>query len=144
MGTSGVIELLQALRTFHDSFIHNTIMMMYTDAISADIIVSVGRYFNLQALQGDGGEVLIGALLEVRHLLCGGVERTNKSLVTHRISLAASRALRTRQTPISLLSLLTGGSDEADKTGVTLKEKRNLHYIILKAIYIILKAHSHQ
>lgn len=54
MGTSGVIELLQALRTFHDSFIHNTIMMMYTDAISADIIVSVGRYFNLQALQEGG------------------------------------------------------------------------------------------
>lgn len=51
MGTSGVIELPLALRTFHDSFINNTIMMMYTDAISADIIVWVGRYFNLQALQ---------------------------------------------------------------------------------------------
>ncbi len=51
MGTSGVIELPLARRTFHDSFIHNTIMMMYTDAISADVIVSVGCYFNLQALQ---------------------------------------------------------------------------------------------
>lgn len=51
MGTSVVIELPLALRTFHDSFIHNMIMMMYTDAISADVIVSVSRYFNLQALQ---------------------------------------------------------------------------------------------
>lgn len=90
-------------------------MMMYTDAISAHNIVSGGRYFNSRAaLSGKSlGFLLNAALVKVRRAF-GKVEGTNKSLATYRITLAASQALRTGQTSISLLSLLTGGSDETN------------------------------
>lgn len=45
--------------------------------------------------------------------------------ITHRVTLATRSTLRSRQPSISLLSLLSGGSDETNQTWVTLQGDEN-------------------
>lgn len=52
---------------------------------------------------------------------CNGME----SSITYTVALATRRTLGSRQTSVSLLSLLTRGSNKADQTGVTLQDDKN-------------------
>lgn len=47
---------------------------------------------------------------------------------TYRITLATAGALGSWQTPVSLLSGLTGGSDQTDQTWVTLQQQRHVSF----------------